>query len=243
MNLLDVDKLEINDFDKYKYTPIETLLSQILREIEKGNKLKERELRSIKAEDNHELSKDCGFNLLDALGEDNYQELIKKQLIINGTGKASTKVRFARGKLVLLYDTVYSSTCIAKSLNISNDAVVDVSANDCGNLKMIVLLDRVNNSWVDEPISEIKFCDNDFDLKKDALDMPYTCNRIREQLEYNSIDCGVIHISSDDIIVIGTAAETDDIATALNIPVESVVDLVDKKYVLLDRVLKKVIPK
>lgn len=43
MNLLDVDKLEMSDFNKY--TPTETLLSQILREIEKSNKLKERELR------------------------------------------------------------------------------------------------------------------------------------------------------------------------------------------------------
>lgn len=40
---LDVDRLEMND--SVKYTPTETLLSQILREMEKSNKLKERELR------------------------------------------------------------------------------------------------------------------------------------------------------------------------------------------------------
>lgn len=197
----------------------------------------------IKAKDGHELLKGCNFNFLDALGENNYQKLIKNQLIINGAGQASTRVRFARGKLVLLYNTKYSSTCIANSLNISNDAVVDVSANGCGDLKMIVLLDRVNNSWVNEPIPKIKFCENEFDLEKDALDManPFGC--IRKQLEKNCIDCGVIDMSSGDIIRLGTAAKTDDIAMALNIPAESVVDMIDKKYILLDRVLKKVIPK
>lgn len=43
MDLLDVDRLEMNNF--VKYTPTETLLSQILWEMEKSNKLKERELR------------------------------------------------------------------------------------------------------------------------------------------------------------------------------------------------------
>jgi len=191
----------------------------------------------IEADDGHKLLK--GFNFLDALGEDNYEELIKNQLIINGTGKASTKVRFARGKLVLLYNTKYNSTCIAKSLNISNDAVVDVSANDCGDLKMIVLLDRVNNPWVSEPIPSIKICENDFDLE-DVLNMDNPLNCIRKQLAKNCISCGVIDISSDDLIRIGTAAKTDDIAMALNIPAKSVVDLVDKKYILLDRVLRKV---
>lgn len=44
MNLLDdIDRLEMNSFNNY--TPTEKLLSQILREMEKSNKLKERELR------------------------------------------------------------------------------------------------------------------------------------------------------------------------------------------------------
>ena len=195
----------------------------------------------IEAKDGHKLLED--FNFLDALGESNYAELIRNQLIISGTGSKKTRVRFARGKLVLLYNTKYSSTCIAKSLNICNDAVVDVSANDCGDLKMIVLLDRVNDPWVTEPIPEIKFCEGDFDLERDALDManPFGC--IRKQLEKNCIDCGVIDMSLGDIISLGTAAKTDDIAMALNIPSESVVDMIDKKYILLDRVLKKVIPK
>ena len=164
----------------------------------------------IKAEDAHKL---LDFNFMDALGEDNYEELIKKQLIINDTGKASTKVRFVEGKLVLLYNTLYSATCIAKSLHICNDAVVDVSADDCDDLKMIVLLDRVNNP----------------------------CASIRKQLEKNCIDCGTIDISSNDIIRFGTDAKIDDIAMALNVPIESVIDLCDKKYILLDRVLGKVI--
>lgn len=195
----------------------------------------------IEVEDGHKLLND--FNFLDALGESNYAELIRNQLIINGTGSKKTKVRFARGKLVLLYNTKYSSTCIAKSLNICNDAVVDVSANDCGDLKMIVLLDRVNDPWVTEPIPEIKFCENEFDLKRDALDManPFGC--IRKQLEKNCIDCGIIDMSTDDIIRLGVVAKNEDIAAALNIPKESVVDMIDKKYILLDRVLKKVIPK
>ena len=190
----------------------------------------------IKAEDGHKL---LDFNFMDALGEDNYEELIKKQLIINDTGKASTKVRFVKGKLVLLYNTLYSATCIAKSLHICNDAVVDVSADDCGDLKMIVLLDRVNNPWVSEPIP--KFCEYDFDLKKDALDTDHPRASIREQLEKNCIDCGTIDISSNDIIRFSTDAKIDDIAMALNVPIESVIDLCDKKYILLDRVLGKVI--
>lgn len=190
----------------------------------------------IKAEDAHKL---LSFNFMDALGEDNYKELIKKQLIINDTGKASTKVRLVEGRLVLLYNTLYSATCIAKSLHISNDAVVDVSADGCGDLKMIVLLDRVNNPWVSKPIP--KFCEYEFDLKKDALDTGHPRTSIREQLEKNCIDCGVIDISSNDIIRLSTDAKIDDIAMALNIPTESVVDLCDKKYILLDRVLGKVI--
>ena len=190
----------------------------------------------IKAEDGHKL---LDFNFMDALGEDNYKELIKKQLIINSTGNASTKVRFVDGRLVLLYNTLYSATCIAKSLNVSNDAVVDVSADGCGDLKMIVLLDRVNNPWVSKPIP--KFCEYDFDLKKDALDTDNPCASIREQLEKNCIDCGTIDISSNDIIRFSTDAKIDDIAMALNIPIESVIDLCDKKYILLDRVLGKVI--
>ena len=190
----------------------------------------------IKVEDAHKL---LSFNFMDALGEDNYEELIKKQLIINGTGKASTKVRFVEGKLVLLYNTLYSATCIAKSLHICNDAVVDVGADDCGDLKMIVLLDRVNNPWVSKPIP--KFCEYDFDLKKDALDTNNPCASIRKQLEKNCIDCGTIDISSNDIIRFNTDAKIDDIAMALNVPIESVVDLCDKKYILLDRVLGKVI--
>lgn len=188
----------------------------------------------IKAEDAHKL---LSFNFMDALGEDNYEELIKKQLIINDTGKASTKVRFVDGRLVLLYNTSYSATCIAKSLHISNDAVVDVSAHGCGDLKMIVLLDRVNNPWVSKPIPKIKFCEYEFDLKKDALDTDHPRTSIREQLEKNCIDCGVIDISSNDIIRFSTDAKVDDIAAALNVPIESVIDLCDKKYILLDRVL------
>lgn len=186
----------------------------------------------IKAEDGHKL---LDFNFMDALGEDNYEELIKNQLIINGTGKASTKVRFVEGRLVLLYNTLYSATCIAKSLHISNDAVVDVGADGCGDLKMIVLLDRVNNPWVSKPIP--KFCEYDFDLKKDALDTGHPRTSIREQLEKNCIDCGTIDISSNDIIRFSTDAKIDDIAMALNVPIESVIDLCDKKYILLDRVL------
>ncbi len=190
----------------------------------------------IKAEDAHKLLS-CDFNFMDALGEDNYKELIKKQLIINDTGKASTKVRFVEGRLVLLYNTLYSATCIAKSLHICNDAVVDVSADDCGDLKMIVLLDRVNNPWVSKPIPKIKFCEHEFDLKKDALDTDNPCASIREQLEKNCIDCGTIDISLNDIIRFSTDAKIDDIAMALNVPIESVIDLCDKKYILLDRVL------
>ena len=190
----------------------------------------------IKAEDGHKL---LDFNFMDALGEDNYEELIKKQLIINDIGKASTKVRLVEGRLVLLYNTLYSATCIAKSLHISNDAVVDVSADGCGDLKMIVLLDRVNNPWVSKPIP--KFCEYDFDLKKDALDTGHPRTSIREQLEKNCIDCGVIDISSNDIIRLSTDAKIDDIAMALNVPIESIIDLCDKKYILLDRVLGKVI--
>lgn len=190
----------------------------------------------IKAEDAHKL---LSFNFMDALGEDNYKELIKKQLIINDTGKASTKVRLVEGRLVLLYNTLYSATCIAKSLHISNDAVVDVSADGCGDLKMIVLLDRVNNPWVSKPIP--KFCEYEFDLKKDALDTGHPRTSIREQLEKNCIDCGTIDISSNDIIRFSTDAKIDDIAMALNVPIESVIDLCDKKYILLDRVLGEVI--
>lgn len=188
----------------------------------------------IKAEDGHKL---LSFNFMDALGEDNYEELIKNQLIISGTGKASTKVRFVEGKLVLLYNTLYSATCIAKSLHICNDAVVDVSADGCGDLKMIVLLDRVNNPWVSKPIPKIKFCEHEFDLKKDALDTDHPRASIREQLEKNCIDCECIDISSNDIIRFNTDAKIDDIAMALNVPIESVIDLCDKKYILLDRVL------
>lgn len=190
----------------------------------------------IKAEDGHKL---LDFNFMDALGEDNYEELIKKQLIINDTGKVSTKVRLVEGRLVLLYNTLYSATCIAKSLHISNDAVVDVSADGCGDLKMIVLLDRVNNPWVSKPIP--KFCEHEFDLKKDALDTGHPRTSIREQLEKNCIDCGTIDISLNDIIRFSTDAKIDDIAMALNVPIESVIDLCNKKYILLDRVLGKVI--
>lgn len=186
----------------------------------------------IKAEDGHKL---LSFNFMDVLGEDNYEELIKNQLIISGTGKASTKVRFVEGRLVLLYNTLYSATCIAKSLHICNDAVVDVGADGCGDLKMIVLLDRVNNPWVSEPIP--KFCEHDFDLKKDALDTNRPRASIREQLKKNCIDCECIDISSNDIIRFSTDAKIDDIAMALNVPIESVIDLCDKKYILLDRVL------
>ena len=42
---------------------------------------------------------------------------------------------------------------------------------------------------------------------------------------------------SNDIIRFSTDAKIDDIAMALNVPIESVIDLCDKKYILLDRVL------
>ena len=202
----------------------------------------------INAEDGHGLLKSCKFNFLDALGESDREELIKRQLIINGCGNKDTRVRFKKGSMVLLYNTQFSSSCIANTLNICDDSVIDVSADSCGDLKMVVLLDRVDkytykpksNTYKPGPMPSVKFCENDFDLKKDALDMPHSLNCIRKQLEKNCIDCGVIDISSDDIIRLGTCAETDDIATALNIPPKSVVDLVDKKYILLDRVLRKV---
>lgn len=232
-NALGIDCYLIYTCKKYNINYLREQLGNI--EISRVPKLQgERgDVLIIKAKDGHKLLKGCNFNFLDALGN---EELIKNQLIINGTGQASTKVRFVRGKLVLLYNTLYSSTCIAKSLNICNDAVVDVSGDNCGDLKMIILLDRVNNPWVNEPIPRIKLCEYEFDLKKDALDMPYPRNCIRKQLEKNCIDCGVINMSSGNIIQIGTVAETDDIAAALNIPIESVIDLVDKKYILLDRV-------
>ena len=69
------------------------------------------------------------------------------------------------------------------------------------------------------------------------MDTNNPCASIRKQLEKNCIDCGTIDISSNDIIRFGTDAKIDDIAMALNIPIESVVDLCDKKYILLDRVL------
>lgn len=198
----------------------------------------------IAVRDGHELLKGCNFNFLDALGESNCEELIKRQLIINDAGSKDTRVRFKKGNMVLLYNTMWSSTYVANALNICDDSVVDVSADSCGDLKMVVLLDRVGKYiYKPGPMPSIKFCKNDFDLEKDALDMPHPRHYIRKQLERNCIDCGVINMSSDDIIRIGTIAETDDIAAALNIPAESVIDLVDKKYILLDRVLRKVIPK
>lgn len=196
----------------------------------------------IKAEDGHGLLK--GFNFLDALGESNREELIKRQLIINDCGNKDTRVRFKKGSMVLLYNTEWSSNCIANALNICDDSVVDVSADSCSDLKMVILLDRVGKyTYKPKPMLSVKFCENDFDLEKDALYMPHPLNCIRKQLAKNCIDCGVIDISSDDIIRLGTIAETDDIAAALNIPTESVVHLVDKKYILLDRVLRKVISK
>lgn len=235
-NTLGVDCYLIYTWRKYNVNYLRKQLGNI--EISKVPKLQGEcgDVLIIKAKDGHKLLKGCNFNFLDALGESNREELIKKQLIINGTGQANTRVHFVKGKLILLYNTLYSSTAIANSLNICNDAVVDVSANGCGDLKMIVLLDRVDNPWVNETIPRIKLCEYEFDLKKDALDMPYPRNCIRKQLEKNCIDCGVINMSSGNIIQIGTVAETDDIATALNIPTESVIDLVDKKYILLDRV-------
>lgn len=202
----------------------------------------------INAEDGHKLLKGCKFNFLDALGESNCEELIKNQLIINGCGNKDTRVRFKKGSMVLLYNTEWSSSCIANALNICDDSVIDVSARGCGDLKMVVLLDRVgkytykpkSNTYKPGPMPSVKFCENDFDLEKDALNMPNPLNCIRKQLAKNCISCGGIDISSDDLIRIGTAAKTNDIATALNIPAKSVVDLVDKKYILLDRVLRRV---
>ena len=45
MNLIDVDIEQFEMSDVVKYTPTETLLSQILQELKKSNDLKERELR------------------------------------------------------------------------------------------------------------------------------------------------------------------------------------------------------
>ena len=202
----------------------------------------------INAEDGHGLLKGCKFNFLDALDESDREELIKRQLIINDCGNKDTRVRFKKGSMVLLYNTEWSSSCIANALNICDDSVIDVSAHGCGDLKMIVLLDRVDkytykpksNIYKPGPMPSVKFCENDFDLEKNALNMPNPLNCIRKQLAKNCISCGGIDISSDDLIRIGTAAKTDDIAAALNIPAKSVVDLVDKKYILLDRVLRKV---
>ena len=190
----------------------------------------------IEAKDGHKLLED--FNFLDALGESNYAELIRNQLIISGTGSKKTRVRFARGKLVLLYNTKYSSTCIAKSLNICNDAVVDVSANGCGELKMIVLLDRVNDPWVTEPIPEIKFCE-DFDFNRDILCASNTDLRFKNRMLENGMSCKNWDINWHDLIMFESDGSKEDIAEIFKIPKKSIIDMRNEKgtkVILLDRI-------
>ena len=200
----------------------------------------------IRKDDGDKLLQGCGFNFLDALSKDNYQELIKDQLIINGTGRSETKVRFVKGKVVLLYNTLFSSTCIAKSLNICNDSVVDVSAKDCGDLKMIILLDCVGNPWVTEPIPKIKICEEKFDFNRDILCKSNTDLRFKNRMLENGMSCRNWDASWHNLIIFESDAKREDIAKLFEIPKKSVIDMYDEKntkVILLDRVLKRVISK
>lgn len=191
----------------------------------------------IEAKDGHKLLED--FNFLDVLGKSNREELIKGQLVINGNGNKNTRVKFKRGNMVLLYNTNWSSNSIANALNICADSVVDISADSCGDLKMIVLLDRVNKyTHKSDPMPSIKICE-DFDFNRDILCASNTDLRFKNRMLENGISCKNFDINWHDLIMFESDGNKEDIAEIFKISKKSVIDMHNEKgtkVILLDRI-------